>query len=60
MKTNKNLFYLHYGFSAKVKTARCLGCSLATHKFPARSVVKGHHVQDLLLFDKCTVTFDPT
>lgn len=48
------------GSPAKVKTARCLMCSVATHKLPTRSVVKGHHVQDLLLFDKCTVTFDPT
>lgn len=33
---------------------------MTTHIFPARSVVKGHHVQDLLLFDKCAVAFDPT
>lgn len=31
-----------------------------THILPSRSVVKSHHVQDLLLFDKCAVAFDPT
>lgn len=58
----KVIFYYIYtsGSSEMVKTVRCLMCSVATHKLPTRSVVEGHHVQDLLLFDKCTVTFDPT
>lgn len=35
-------------------------CSVTTHILPTGSVVKGHHVQDLLLFDKRAVAFDPT
>lgn len=38
----------------------CSVCFMTTHILPTRSVVKGHHVQDLLLFDKCAVAFDPT
>lgn len=45
-------------FSARVELSSA--CSVTTHSLPARSVVKGRHVQDLLLFDKSAVAFDPT
>lgn len=59
MENNNQLLHL-YWCSAKVLHYETRVLPAATHKLPARSVVKGHHVQDLLLLDKRTVTFHPT
>lgn len=38
----------------------CSMCCRTTHNLATRSVVEGHHVQNLLFLDECAVALDPT
>lgn len=52
----RNIKYIKTIQKAVVLIAQCVH----THVLATRPVVKGHHVQDLLLFDEGAVAFDPT